>query len=91
MVVAEEVLEDPRPWADEFLVVEAQSSIAAVDLPILIVHADDDAVVPIAHAHILNERAPRSDLVVLKGGEHQLRSRPDVVPLVLDWLGNTFR
>lgn len=91
MVVAEEVVHDPQPWADEFLVVEAQASIAAVDLPILIVHAAEDPVVPIAHAHILDERAPRADLVVLEGREHHLRRRPDVVPLVLDWLGDTFR
>ena len=91
MVVAPEVLEDPRPWADEFRVVEARSSIAEVDLPVLIVHASDDDVVPVAHAHILGRRAPRADVVVLDGAEHQLRRRSDVVPLVLDWLGDTFR
>jgi alpha-beta hydrolase superfamily lysophospholipase len=91
MVVADEVLADPQPWADEFGVVEAGSSIADVDLPVLIVHATDDDVVPIAHAHILHARAPRADLAVLAGGGHQLRRRSEVVPLVLDWLDDLFR
>lgn len=45
---------------------------AAVALPVLVVHGDDDRLVSLNAARWVHERAPRSELVVVEGGSHML-------------------
>ena len=42
----------------------------AADLEIVVVHAEDDDVVPPAHARCLTERLPSAQLVLLPSGGH---------------------
>jgi uncharacterized protein len=90
MVVAPEVLADPTAWGGEFIEVSTQRSIAGVDLPVLIVHGDEDTVVPVEHADKISQRAPQAEVHVLQGGTHQLRRDPRAVKLLVEWLDRTF-
>jgi len=62
---------------------------ASLDVPILVVHGDDDRLVPLEVGRILDERADRSQLFVVEGGSHMLPvTRPDelakrIAPFVL--------
>jgi pimeloyl-ACP methyl ester carboxylesterase len=86
MPVSPAVWGDPHQWANEFLTVTPEASIAEAGVPVLIVHGSNDEVVPPAHAHRLARRAPGADLVIIEGAAHQLRRRPDIVPTVVEWL-----
>jgi alpha-beta hydrolase superfamily lysophospholipase len=87
MTVAPGVASDPEPWAAEFGTVTPVQSIAAASVPTLIVHGSDDEVVPVAHAHRLAAHGANADLMILEGAAHQLRRRPEVFALVVEWLG----
>ena len=50
------------------------------------VHGDRDDVVPVDHARRIAAAGRRVDLRVLRGGDHRLRMRADVIDLVIDWL-----
>ncbi|MDE0887538.1 MAG: alpha/beta hydrolase [Myxococcota bacterium] len=43
-----------------------------IDLPIMVIHGQDDLLVPIEVAHLLVEAAPRAELVVIDGASHML-------------------
>jgi pimeloyl-ACP methyl ester carboxylesterase len=43
-----------------------------IDLPVLVIHGDDDRLVPVAIGRELARRAKRSRLVVIEGGSHML-------------------
>jgi len=45
---------------------------STIALPILIVHGDDDRVIPLVVAQGIHDRAPNSTLVVIEGGSHAL-------------------
>lgn len=45
---------------------------AAIDLPILVIHGDDDRLVSIDVGRTLHELAPRSELLVVEDGSHML-------------------
>jgi pimeloyl-ACP methyl ester carboxylesterase len=47
---------------------------APIDRPVLIVHGDDDRLVPLAVGEALHARARRSELFVVPGGSHMLPS-----------------
>ena len=89
MKLEPEILEDPSRWLEEFEGVTTERSLRDVRIPTLIVHGTADDVVPVGHAHRLAEVAPKADLEIVEGGEHQLRRDPRVVDLVLDWLRRT--
>jgi uncharacterized protein len=86
MEVAPEVRADPGPWSDEFETVEAERSIARVDLPILIVHGTSDSVVPVEHAARLAARAHAARVEIVEGAEHQLRREERAVKILEQWL-----
>jgi pimeloyl-ACP methyl ester carboxylesterase len=86
MDLADEVLDDPSGWANEFETVVAEKSIVSLQVPVMIVHGTADDVVPVDHAYRLADRARRGELFVIEGAPHQLRREPGVVELVLDWL-----
>jgi alpha-beta hydrolase superfamily lysophospholipase len=89
MTLAPESLADLDAWAQEFITVTTETSIASVRIPVLILHGTHDDVVPVHHAHRLAERAPGAELRILPGAPHQLRRHPGVFELVLDWLNFT--
>jgi pimeloyl-ACP methyl ester carboxylesterase len=62
-----------------------------LDTPTLVVHGDDDPIVPLVNARLLACRIPGARLAVVEGGGHLLLldSAPDVVPLVTGFLTRT--
>jgi len=48
------------------------SDTAGLGLPVLVIHGDDDRLVPVAVAHALHEGAARGRLVVVEDGSHML-------------------
>jgi alpha-beta hydrolase superfamily lysophospholipase len=57
------------------------------DLPVCIVHGDNDSVVPVDHARRLFEAAPiPKELVVLEGASHQLRNDQRTSGIIFEWL-----
>jgi uncharacterized protein len=87
MAVAPEVLADPSAWGAEFKEIATEEAIVGVRSPVLIVHGDQDDVVPPEHAATLYSLAPQAELHMIPGGGHQLRRDPRAVQIVLDWLG----
>lgn len=49
-----------------------ESDPSRVERPVLVVHGDDDRLAPLAVGEALARLAPRSELVVVKGGSHML-------------------
>ena len=46
-------------------------AVERLDVPLLLLHAEGDERVPVAHSRELARRAPRADLVVVPGGHHR--------------------
>ncbi len=80
------VLEDPTTWAAEFEGVTTERSIEGVGIPTLVMHGTADTVVPVDHAHRIAAHAPRAELAILEGAEHNLRHDPAVMDHVARWL-----
>jgi poly(3-hydroxyoctanoate) depolymerase len=59
-----------------------------VDRPTLVVHGDDDPIVPLVNARVVARRLPQARLHVLKGGGHLLLldSATEVLPTITDFL-----
>lgn len=74
MAVAPEVVEDPTSWAAEFDAITTRAAIAHVSVPILVIHGTADDVVPVEHAHLIAEAAPRAQVELIEGAGHRLRS-----------------
>jgi pimeloyl-ACP methyl ester carboxylesterase len=45
---------------------------APIDRPMLVIHGDDDRVIPLEVGEWIHARAPRSELLVVEGGSHAL-------------------
>ncbi len=86
MALSPETLADPASWAAEFEEVSGEKAIAAVDVPVLIVHGTADEVVPVEHSYRLEAAAPSSERFLIQGGEHQLRRDPEAVDRVMEWI-----
>jgi uncharacterized protein len=86
MAVAPDVHLDPREWASEFLGVVPEHSIAAVRVPVLIVHGTADEVVPVAHASRLARRSNDAEIRIIEGADHSLRRREGSLEIVIEWL-----
>ncbi|HWC15151.1 MAG TPA: alpha/beta hydrolase [Actinomycetota bacterium] len=91
MALAPETVADPTSWAEEFSRVTPERSIVNVRVPTLIVHGSDDDVVPVDHAELLGERAPRADVRVVRGAGHQLRTDDEAMSIVFEWLERNLR
>lgn len=50
---------------------DAERAIAALDVPVLLMHAEGDLQVPVEHSHALRAAAPHSRLIVTPGGHHR--------------------
>ena len=80
---------DRAAWADGFRIVCPEKKIAGCGaLPKLVIHGDDDDVVPVAHAYRLYDRAlAPKELLVIKGGGHRLRLNEEAMEAAREWLG----
>ena len=55
--------------------------------PLLVVHGDDDEVVPLEHAHELYKKAKEpKELAIIPGAKHKLRLEEEAMATVLSWL-----
>lgn len=63
-----------RSWREEGrrMTESAPPDPAGLGLPVLVVHGDDDRLVPLAVGEALHRRAPHSELLVVEGGSHML-------------------
>jgi pimeloyl-ACP methyl ester carboxylesterase len=86
MALAPDVRADPSSWGQEFKEVATESAIAEVTVPVLIIHGDQDVVVPPAHASRIASRADGAEVHMIPDGSHQLRRDPRAVQIMLDWL-----
>lgn len=64
---------------------------SGIDVPILLLHGDDDRVIPLVVAEGIHESAPRSELVVIEGGSHALPAThvDEVVDRIADFAGSS--
>ncbi len=54
--------------------------------PVLLLHGDEDDVVPLSDVHVLAEAHGSAEVRVIKGGGHRLRHDPRAVAMLLGWL-----
>ena len=61
--------------------------------PTLVIHGDDDPIVPLVNARVIAHRMPDARLEVVEGGGHLLflDSAAEVLPLVTGFLARTTR
>jgi fermentation-respiration switch protein FrsA (DUF1100 family) len=58
--------------------------------PLLLIHGDKDALVPVEHAHKLYEKAGEpKELVIIPEAGHRLRLEEKAITTALDWLRST--
>jgi pimeloyl-ACP methyl ester carboxylesterase len=81
----------PLEVADDLLLFAPEHSAARLgDIPLLVVHGDADALVPLEEAHAYVRRASGPcELRVVRAGQHQLllgEGSTDVIEQVVDWL-----
>jgi len=86
MAVAPEVMADPTEWAAEFDDVCTEHSVGRLTCPVLVVHSNDDDVVPVDHARRIAQSARLPELRIIDGAGHQLRRSPEALDLVIDFL-----
>jgi alpha-beta hydrolase superfamily lysophospholipase len=73
-----------RPSLEAFL---ADHPLQPPDIPLLLLHAEGDERVPVAHSRALAERAPQAKLVTVPGGHHRsVQHDPELQQLALEWL-----
>lgn len=63
-----------------------------LDVPLLLLHAEGDETVPIAHSRALHDAAPRSRLLALPGGHHRsIQHDGELQGEALRWAGKQLR
>jgi alpha/beta superfamily hydrolase len=79
---------DREAWANGFRAVCAEKKIAGCGrIPKLIVHGDDDDIVPVRHAYRLYDAAqPPKKLAIIKRGGHRLRLNEEAISVARQWL-----
>lgn len=80
---------DRDRWMDAFARIEPRRWIPQFKgKHILIVHGDEDELVPVEHAHELLERAPagQAELSIIPGGVHRLRLDTRCINIVKEWV-----
>jgi pimeloyl-ACP methyl ester carboxylesterase len=83
---------DVDKWVAGFEHVEPRRWIAHFKgTSLLIVHGDQDELIPVEHAHELLERAPagQAKLSIIPGGVHRLRLDPGCINVLKDWVLDT--
>ena len=87
---------DREPYTLEYSIIEdawrydVLDRAVEIDMPVHIVHGDDDSIVPLASTHqfIANARAENLELEVIPGGDHRLMEHLELIICHLDrvWL-----
>lgn len=80
---------DAHKWLNSFQEIEPQRWIAQFrGRYLLIMHGENDELIPLEHAHVLADHAPAgvADLVVIPGGVHRLRTDPRCIEALKKWL-----
>jgi len=79
---------DPMRFFDELEEFSAEDFISDISpVPILIVHGDDDELIPVEHARRLFERAREPKyLKIIERGTHHLRRDPRSIDIIADWI-----
>ncbi len=76
-----------RRFLVDFEDLDLRSVILPDDVPLLIVHDEDDKEVPSHHGQLIAERWPGSQLVITEGlGHRRVLRDPDVVSQIVDWM-----
>jgi 3-oxoadipate enol-lactonase len=70
-----EVLERTREGAMGF---EAYDRLPQIKCPVLIVHGDQDVLVPVANAHLIKNQIPHAELIVVPGAGHSFAATDPV-------------
>ncbi len=81
--------DDINKWYKGFSSLKAENFIRWLpqDVPLCIVHGDEDSVVPVSHADRIYKAAPQpKKIMILEGAPHQLRKDDRVAGIILDWL-----
>jgi fermentation-respiration switch protein FrsA (DUF1100 family) len=75
-------------WQNGFRKVNALHSVADIaPRPLLLIHANQDNVVPVFHSQKLYERAGEpKQIIIIEGSEHRLRRNEMAVDTILGWL-----
>jgi dipeptidyl aminopeptidase/acylaminoacyl peptidase len=82
---------DVSRWMNEFREIEPAKWISQLQAKhLLIIHGDQDEVVPVEHADILFRNAPAGigELKILPGGVHRLRTDERCIELLSQWFMN---
>lgn len=77
-----------KNWLESFHKVKALHSVAEIaPRPLLLLHANQDNVVPVFHAQRLYEQAGEpKQIIVIEGSEHRLRRNKMAVDTIIGWL-----
>jgi pimeloyl-ACP methyl ester carboxylesterase len=63
------------------------AAVERLDVPLLLLHAEGDERVPVAHSRELARRARHADLVVVPGGHHRsVQHDPGLQALAVDFI-----
>lgn len=79
---------DRAAWVDGFNAICAEEAIGHITgIPKLIIHGDNDDVVPVSHAYRLYDRAQEpKELVIIPDGGHRLRLNKEAMDAAEHWL-----
>jgi uncharacterized protein len=83
---------DPTAWMEEFRKIEPKKWVSQFrGKHLMIMHGDEDEVVPVEQAHELYEHAPSgiTKLSIISGGEHRLRLNPEALEIMKSWFLQT--
>jgi pimeloyl-ACP methyl ester carboxylesterase len=71
---------------------EALDVAPALEVPLLLLHADGDETVPVAHSRALHAAAPGSRLIAVPGGHHRsVQHDPELQGEAIRWLRRVLR
>ena len=75
-------------WLNDFRKINALSSVADISpRPLLLIHAEEDNVVPVNNARKLYDRAGEpKQIIIINGSEHRLRRNEIAVNTLINWL-----
>jgi alpha/beta superfamily hydrolase len=79
---------DQSAWVESFHLLRPENWVGNLMLkPKIIIHGDQDDVVPVEHAYRLYEKAPNpKELKIIKGGGHRLRLNEAAMNAAREWL-----
>jgi uncharacterized protein len=75
-------------WLDGFYQLSPVTYISRISpRPLLIIHGDNDDLVPLEHGRILFQQAREpKELIIIPGAGHRLRTEPRAISVILNWL-----